>query len=70
TYNIMGEIYEMDRYLNDDCGMTPRIFEYLFTRIREEEENRREENLKYSCKCSFLEIYNAQRTDPSSTNLQ
>ncbi|KAI3920526.1 hypothetical protein MKX01_000865 [Papaver californicum] len=73
TYTMMGEIHEMDRYLNEDCGMTPRIFEYLFTRIREEEENRPEENLKYSCKCSFLEIYNEQITDllePSSTNLQ
>lgn len=29
--------------------------------------------LKFSCKCSFLEIYNEQITDllePSSTNLQ
>ncbi|KAI3842968.1 hypothetical protein MKX03_020621 [Papaver bracteatum] len=72
TYTMMGEIHEMDRYLNEDCGMTPRIFEHLFMRIRDEEENRREENLKYSCKCSFLEIYNEQITDllePSSTNL-
>lgn len=39
----------------------------------QEEESRREEQLKYSCKCSFLEIYNEQITDllePSSTNLQ
>ncbi|OVA13546.1 Kinesin [Macleaya cordata] len=73
TYTMMGEIHEMDGNLNKDCGMTPRIFEYLFTRIRAEEENRRDENLKYSCKCSFLEIYNEQITDllePSSTNLQ
>lgn len=38
-----------------------------------EEERRREEKLKYICKCSFLEIYNEQITDllePSSTNLQ
>uniref|UniRef100_F6HE33 Kinesin motor domain-containing protein n=1 Tax=Vitis vinifera TaxID=29760 RepID=F6HE33_VITVI len=73
TYTMMGEIYEMDRELNEDCGITPRIFEYLFTRIRAEEENRRDEKLKYSCKCSFLEIYNEQITDllePSSTNLQ
>lgn len=34
TYTMMGEIYEMDRELNEDCGITPRIFEYLFTRIR------------------------------------
>ncbi|KAL0707268.1 hypothetical protein Bca4012_073694 [Brassica carinata] len=39
----------------------------------EEEESRRDESLKYNCKCSFLEIYNEQITDllePSSTNLQ
>jgi kinesin family protein 15 len=38
-----------------------------------EEERRREDKLKYICKCSFLEIYNEQITDllePSSTNLQ
>ncbi|KAI5011958.1 hypothetical protein ZWY2020_024092 [Hordeum vulgare] len=39
----------------------------------QEDESRRDENLKYNCKCSFLEIYNEQITDlldPSSTNLQ
>ncbi|KAK7264770.1 hypothetical protein RJT34_32380 [Clitoria ternatea] len=39
----------------------------------QEEESRKEYKLKYSCKCSFLEIYNEQITDllePSSTNLQ
>ncbi|KAJ0076723.1 hypothetical protein Patl1_36218 [Pistacia atlantica] len=53
-------------------GMTPRIFEFLFARIQAEEESRRDEKLKYNCKCSFLEIYNEQITDlldPSSTNL-
>ncbi|ONK63044.1 uncharacterized protein A4U43_C07F10830, partial [Asparagus officinalis] len=73
TYTMMGEIQEIDNHLSDDRGMTPRIFEFLFTRIREEEERQREEQLKYSCKCSFLEIYNEQITDllePSSTNLQ
>ncbi|KAH0993179.1 hypothetical protein GBA52_004662 [Prunus armeniaca] len=73
TYTMMGEIYEVEGQLNEDCGITPRIFEYLFKRIRVEEESRTEEQLKYSCKCSFLEIYNEQITDllePSSTNLQ
>lgn len=40
--------------------------------LLQEEESRREERLKYSCKCSFLEIYNEQITDlldPSATNL-
>ncbi|KAJ8441930.1 hypothetical protein Cgig2_020075 [Carnegiea gigantea] len=38
----------------------------------QEEESRKDEKLKYSCKCSFLEIHNEQITDlldPSSTNL-
>ncbi|GKV51242.1 hypothetical protein SLEP1_g57909 [Rubroshorea leprosula] len=73
TYTMMGEINEVEGNLNEDCGITPCIFEYLFSRIRKEEENRKDEKLKFSCKCSFLEIYNEQITDllePSSTNLQ
>ncbi|RWR94403.1 kinesin-like protein KIN-12C isoform X1 [Cinnamomum micranthum f. kanehirae] len=73
TYTMMGELSEIVDGLSGDCGMTPRIFEYLFTRISDEEENRQDEQLKYSCKCSFIEIYNEQITDllePSSTNLQ
>ncbi|KAK1387409.1 Kinesin motor domain-containing protein [Heracleum sosnowskyi] len=73
TYTMIGDIGQMDGKLNEDCGITPRVFEYLFKRIQEEEESRRDERLKYSCKCSFLEIYNEQITDlldPSSTNLQ
>ncbi|KAL8047444.1 hypothetical protein ABFX02_07G000900 [Erythranthe guttata] len=72
TYTMMGEIDKMDGKLSDDCGITPRIFEYLFTRITKEEESRKQERLIYSCKCSFLEIYNEHITDllePSSTNL-
>ncbi|XP_010505456.1 PREDICTED: kinesin-like protein KIN-12C [Camelina sativa] len=73
TYTMMGEISEVEGSLGEDCGVTARIFEYLFSRIKMEEEERRDENLKFSCKCSFLEIYNEQITDllePSSTNLQ
>ncbi|CAN6338767.1 unnamed protein product [Urochloa humidicola] len=73
TYTMLGEISDLDVRPSPDRGMTPRIFEFLFARIRAEEESRRDEKLKYSCKCSFLEIYNEQITDlldPSSTNLQ
>ncbi|XP_010487614.1 PREDICTED: kinesin-like protein KIN-12C isoform X1 [Camelina sativa] len=73
TYTMMGEISEAEGSLGEDCGVTARIFEYLFSRIKMEEDERRDENLKFSCKCSFLEIYNEQITDllePSSTNLQ
>ncbi|KAJ8766501.1 hypothetical protein K2173_022560 [Erythroxylum novogranatense] len=73
TYTMMGDINQVDGTLGDNCGITTRIFHCLFSRIKEEEESRRAENLKFSCKCSFLEIYNEQITDllePSSTNLQ
>jgi kinesin family protein 15 len=39
----------------------------------QEKEVRRDEKLKFTCKCSFLEIYNEQildLLDPSSNNLQ
>ncbi|XP_062204039.1 kinesin-like protein KIN-12F isoform X2 [Phragmites australis] len=72
TYTMLGEINDLEVRPSLDRGMTPRIFEFLFARIRAEEESRRDENLKYCCKCSFLEIYNEQITDlldPCSSNL-
>ncbi|KAL0422673.1 UNVERIFIED_CONTAM: Kinesin-like protein KIN-12D [Sesamum latifolium] len=72
TFTMLGEIEELEVKPSPNRGMTPRIFEFLFARIRAEEESRRDEHLKYNCKCSFLEIYNEQITDlldPSSSNL-
>ncbi|XP_057787421.1 kinesin-like protein KIN-12D [Salvia miltiorrhiza] len=72
TYTMLGEIDDLEVKPSTNRGMTPRIFEFLFARIRAEEESRRDEQLKYNCKCSFLEIYNEQITDlldPSSSNL-
>ncbi|KAJ8763372.1 hypothetical protein K2173_002255 [Erythroxylum novogranatense] len=72
TYTMLGEIDGLEFNLSPHRGMTPRIFEFLFARIQAEEESRRDERLKYNCKCSFLEIYNEQIADlldPSSTNL-
>ncbi|KAE8772538.1 Phragmoplast orienting kinesin 2 [Hordeum vulgare] len=73
THTMLGEISELGVKPRSECGMAPRIFQFLIARIRTEEESRRDENLKYNCKCSFLKIYNEQITDlldPSSTNLQ
>ncbi|KAG6408884.1 hypothetical protein SASPL_131910 [Salvia splendens] len=72
THTMLGEIDDLEVKPSTNRGMTPRIFEFLFARIRAEEESRRDEQLKYICKCSFLEIYNEQITDlldPSSSNL-
>lgn len=31
----MGELSKLDNELSKDSGLTPRIFEYLFARIKE-----------------------------------
>ncbi|KAK8518820.1 hypothetical protein V6N12_012061 [Hibiscus sabdariffa] len=72
THTMLGKIEDLEVKPSPHRGMTPRIFEFLFARIQAEEEIRRDEKLKYNCKCSFLEIYNEQITDlldPSATNL-
>ncbi|KAF2322403.1 hypothetical protein GH714_013865 [Hevea brasiliensis] len=73
THTVLGDIEGGTRRHSVNCGMTPRVFEYLFSRIQKEKEGRKDENLKFICKCSFLEIYNEQildLLDPSSSNLQ
>ncbi|KAK2424346.1 kinesin protein KIN-12E [Trifolium repens] len=73
THTMLGDIEGGTRRHSVNCGMTPRIFEHLFSRIQKEKEARRDEKLKFTCKCSFLEIYNEQildLLDPSSNNLQ
>ncbi|CAK9215584.1 unnamed protein product, partial [Sphagnum troendelagicum] len=69
THTMLGDIKDVFYQPSDDRGMTPRIFEYLFARIIK----RKLEQLRYVCKCSFLEIHNEQITDllePTSSNLQ
>ncbi|XP_070664320.1 kinesin-like protein KIN-12E isoform X2 [Malus domestica] len=73
THTMLGDIEGGTRRHSANCGMTPRVFEYLFSRIQKEKEAGRDEKLKFICKCSFLEIYNEQildLLDPSSNNLQ
>lgn len=70
---MLGDIEGGTRRHSVNCGMTPRVFEFLFSRILKEKEVRKEENLHFTCRCSFLEIYNEQildLLDPSSNNLQ
>ncbi|KAL0789892.1 hypothetical protein Bca101_006138 [Brassica carinata] len=73
THTMLGDIEGGTRRHSVNCGMTPRVFEFLFSRILKEKEVRKEENLHFTCRCSFLEIYNEQildLLDPSSNNLQ
>ncbi|XP_059625052.1 kinesin-like protein KIN-12E [Cornus florida] len=73
THTMLGDIEGGTRRHSVNCGMTPRVFESLFSSIQKEKEARREEKLRFTCKCSFLEIYNEQildLLDPTSMNLQ
>ncbi|ONM09321.1 Kinesin-like protein KIN-12E [Zea mays] len=73
THTMLGDIENGTRRNNVNCGITPRVFEHLFVRIQKEKELRRDEKLMFTCKCSFLEIYNEQILDllnPNSVNLQ
>lgn len=82
TYTMLGDIQETkDGSLAPQCpGLIPRVFDALFDSIAKREQARSEVNsdgetfLKYSVKCSFLEIYNEEITDllssqPSASGL-
>ncbi|KAI3716452.1 hypothetical protein L1987_67345 [Smallanthus sonchifolius] len=74
TYTIWGPANALlqDDLCNDQQGLTPRVFERLFSRIFEEQNKHADKQLMYQCRCSFLEIYNEQITDlldPAQGNL-
>eukprot|EP00873_Tetraselmis_striata_P012946 jgi/Tetstr1/433210/TSEL_022498.t1 len=72
TFTMQGRTSEGHEH-SQDAGLMPRVFDHVFKRISEEEDRKGRDNLKYSIKCSFLQIYNEQISDllrPSSTNLQ
>ncbi|KAL1323360.1 hypothetical protein AAHE18_13G011000 [Arachis hypogaea] len=75
TYTIWGPPNSLseDNITNDQRGLTPRVFERLFARIDKEQTKHSDQQLKYQCRCSFIEIYNEQITDlldPNQRNLQ
>ncbi|XP_010512704.1 PREDICTED: kinesin-like protein KIN-12B isoform X2 [Camelina sativa] len=74
TYTMWGPANGLleEHLSGDQRGLTPRVFELLFSRISEEQAKHAERQLNYQCRCSFLEIYNEQITDlldPSQKNL-
>ncbi|XP_043709220.1 kinesin-like protein KIN-12B [Telopea speciosissima] len=74
TYTMCGPANALlEENLSSKQGLTPRVFEKLFARINEEQIKHAEKQLKYQCRCSFLEIYNEHITDlldPNQKNLQ
>nr|GEY01429.1 kinesin-like protein KIN12B isoform X2 [Tanacetum cinerariifolium] len=74
TYTIWGPTNALfeDKLSSNEKGLTPRVFERLFSRISEEQIKQADKQLVYQCHCSFLEIYNEQITDllnPTQRNL-
>lgn len=53
---MMGDIGEIGGKLSEQCGITPRIFEYLFTRIGQvgSEKDHLAVTLRGKFKCYFL----------------
>ncbi|CAL5186967.1 unnamed protein product [Lathyrus oleraceus] len=75
TYTMWGPANSLaeENVAKEQQGLTPRVFERLFARIKEEQTKHSDQQLNYQCNCSFLEIYNEQVTDlldPSQRNLQ
>ncbi|XP_052143864.1 kinesin-like protein KIN-12B [Oryza glaberrima] len=74
TYTMWGPLSALsDDTVSKERGLTPRVFELLFSRIKEEQAKHSNKQLVYHCCCSFLEIYNEQITDlldPVQRNLQ
>jgi kinesin family protein 15 len=72
-----GKTYTMQGDLGKDAshtqhGLTPRVFQAIFQAIEEREGEQQGALRQYTCKCSFLQIYNEQVTDllrPSSQTL-
>lgn len=73
TYTMLGHLPSPTEFESEKRGLTPRVFQHLFNKIAAEEDAKGRENVRYTCRCSFLEIYNECITDlldPTQTNLQ
>ncbi|KAK9840656.1 hypothetical protein WJX81_007629 [Elliptochloris bilobata] len=60
-----GKTHTMTGMLSnaDQRGLAPRIFDALFARIAQEETRLGREKLRYSVRCTYLEIYREELTD-------
>jgi len=77
THTMIGNPDFSKKNASEEGGLAPRVFQYLFRKITEAEQRKRDkdgnpEELHFSVRCSVLEIYNENITDllnPKETNL-
>ncbi|PSR85284.1 Kinesin-like protein [Actinidia chinensis var. chinensis] len=75
TYTMWGPPSAMveGQEASSHQGIVPRIFQMLFSKIQQDQENSEGRQINYQCRCSFLEIYNEQigdLLDPTHRNLE
>ena len=66
THTVQGELKPgPDGEANPLRGIAPRVFEALFRQIeeREAEEGKGQGTLQYTCRCSYLQIYQESISD-------
>lgn len=76
THTMMGETHKKNGVRSENMGLAPRVLEYLFEKINNEEQQenakKNDEELTFTVRCSFIELYNETITDllhPASVNL-
>lgn len=60
TFTMQGELADAG---GEARGLTPRVFQAIFRAIEEREGEAQGALRQYTCKCSFLQIYNEQVSD-------
>ncbi|KAL3508416.1 hypothetical protein ACH5RR_027817 [Cinchona calisaya] len=75
TYTMWGPPSAMVEGVSSNSlqGIVPRIFQMLFSKIQQDQENSEGRQFNYQCRCSFLEVYNEQigdLLDPTKRNLE
>ncbi|EGD72193.1 carboxy terminal motor kinesin [Salpingoeca rosetta] len=61
TFTMMGRKDDNDDIVQEERGIIPRAFEFLFSQIQRE--CQKKGNVSFSCSCSFTEIYNERIYD-------
>eukprot|EP00892_Ulva_mutabilis_P001902 jgi/Ulvmu1/11712/UM008_0123.1 len=73
THTMQGELQTDNGTPSHFRGLAPRVFQQIFQAIENKEGEQQGDQLQYTCRCSFLQIYNEQISDlllPGDKSLQ